>query len=262
MNIRAFLKLALLFLTSSFLILSAAPAWSQGRIEVTDVTSTTETVEAPPPTYNYTKSRERQPRIGRRYSQTDAAPESGREAASKYMGSGEKKSSASESRRPAGTSSERYLALHFGPFLSSDSFHWGRTDKVRDAGNWTAGLTYRLGGWENSADFAIRFDVSTFDLPEGKATKIALLPMILFPDASSQFPLYFGGGVGLGVMSKQIDDESALALEYQLVGGVRFFELAGSAGAFIEAGIKNHIHILSDGQFNGAFISFGTVFTF
>jgi hypothetical protein len=249
-NIRAFIKLALLLLTSSFLILTALPSWGQGRIEVTDVTSPAQTTQQPRRTY--------QPHVGRRYSQGEPAPESGRDAAAKYMAP----SNGTTSRRPAGTDSDRYLAIHFGPFLTDNAYKWGARDRVGDAGNWTAGLTYRLGGWDRTADFAARVDLSTYDLPEGGATKISLVPLILFPDASSKFPLYFGGGVGLGIMAKQIASESPLNLEYQLLAGVRFFELAGSAGFFVETGIKNHLNIFSDGQFNGIFIALGSVFTF
>jgi hypothetical protein len=253
MNIRALLKLLLLLLTSSILILRAWPANAQGAIDVTDVTTPAE--DSPRVQSRPQATPARRGYVGRRYSQSDAAPEAGRDAASKYMG-------VSGSRRPAGTTAPRYLAIHIGPFISDSSYHWGHANKVNDAANWTAGMTYRLGGWDQSADFALRFDLSTYSLPEGHATKISVLPIVMFPDASSRFPLYFGAGAGLGIMAKQLPDESPLVLEYQIFGGVRFFELFGSTGLFLESGIKNHLSIFSDGQFNGIFMAAGAVFTF
>jgi hypothetical protein len=99
-------------------------------------------------------------------------------------------------------------------------------------------------------------------LAEGEVTKFSIMPIITFPDASSRFPLYFGVGLGLGVFGNQIPGESTLALDYSLIAGARFFNLWGQTGLFVEGGIKNHLHLLSDGQFNGTFISSGLVFTF
>lgn len=84
----------------------------------------------------------------------------------------------------------------------------------------------------------------------------------MFPDASSKFPLYFGVGAGLGVFVKQLSGESAMSLDYQVLAGARFFDLFNNAGFFLEAGLKNHMHMLSDGQFNGTFVAAGSVFTF
>jgi hypothetical protein len=63
-------------------------------------------------------------------------------------------------------------------------------------------------------------------------------------------------------MIKQIADESILALDYSLVAGARFLNVIDTMGFMIETGLKNHIHLLSDGQFNGVFVNVGTVFTF
>jgi hypothetical protein len=86
--------------------------------------------------------------------------------------------------------------------------------------------------------------------------------MIFFPDANSRFPLYFGGGAGLGVFFKQLENESALSFDYQLVAGARFFDLIDNFGLMIETGMKNHILLFSDGQFNGVFLTVGGVFNF
>ena len=181
--------------------------------------------------------------------------------AQKYMGV----SNGSASRSPAaagGTSAAHYLAIHVGTYVSDDAYKWGRERRFRKPGKFNAGVTYRMGEWVNSMDLALRMDFSTYSLAAGDATKISVVPIILFPDSASRFPLYFGGGVGAGIVAKQIDGESSLTLEYQLLLGARFFEVVESTGFFVEAGIKNHVHLLSDGQYNGTFIAAGAVFTF
>lgn len=238
-------------------LLVSVPAWSQ-RVEVTDMT---EVSPDQPQDQRAPAARPSHP-VGRRYSQGSDAPPTGRAAAQKYMGAGASGDGATRAPAQSGTSAAHYLALHVGAFVSDDAYKWGRENRVADVGNFTAGVTYRVGEWVNSMDLAIRLDFSTYDLPAGDATKISIVPLILFPDASSRFPLYFGGGLGAGVMAKTTPGESALALEYQLLLGVRFFEVIETTGFFVEAGIKNHLHLFSDGQFNGQFIAAGAVFTF
>jgi hypothetical protein len=53
-----------------------------------------------------------------------------------------------------------------------------------------------------------------------------------------------------------------LSFDYQLIAGVRFTNLSGRFGLFFEYGLKNHLHLLSDGQVNGTFLSGGAVFSF
>jgi hypothetical protein len=84
----------------------------------------------------------------------------------------------------------------------------------------------------------------------------------MFPDASSKFPLYFGGGIGPGIFLNQIPDESSVSLDYQLFAGVRFFDVFRNTGFFVEAGLKDHFLLTSDGQFNGTYAALGLVFTF
>jgi hypothetical protein len=238
----------LIILAFAIQTILAGPAYTQ-RIDVTDVTNPAPEMETeegeneiPPP------------------------PTTGKKAAQKYMGisARETANEPGYERRPNsfGPSDTHYLAIHAGAYVSDDAYRWGGTDRATDVGTWNAGVTYRVGEWVNSMDLCFRMDFSAFDLPAGKATKISVLPVILFPDANSRFPLYFGGGLGAGIMTKQLNDESVLTLDYQLLLGTRFFDVFGSTGFFVEAGVKNHINLLSDGQFNGTFISAGTVFTF
>ena len=124
------------------------------------------------------------------------------------------------------------------------------------------GLTYRLGEWVNSMDLNFRVDFTEYSLLEGSASKLSFLPMITFPDVASKFPLYFGVGAGLGVFMHQLDGESSVAFEYQVIGGLRFFNVLPNTGFFLEGGLKNHILLLTDGQFNGPFVALGSVFLF
>lgn len=155
-----------------------------------------------------------------------------------------------------------YLALHAGRFMSSQAWEWGGKGRVDNTGENTIGVTYRVGEWENSMDFAVRIDFNDYSVLNERLQKMSVLAMITFPDANSQFPLYFGIGAGAGVFFKQIDAESPLSFDYQLILGARFFDVFESTGFFIESGLKNHLHLTSDGQFNGTFAALGLVFTF
>lgn len=210
---------------------------SQGAIDVTDSMS-----------YESKKSRSTVPPKGK----------VGRKAAAKYMGVNAQPEREIASLAP----NDHYLALHFGTFVSDNAYRWGLPDAQENVGRWQFGVTYRVGEWVNSMDLGIRLDLLSYSLGEGRANKLSFAPLIMFPDASSKFPLYFGAGAGPGVFINQIGNKSVLSLDYQIFGGVRFFDVVGMTGFFVEAGLKNHFLLLSDGQFNGTYVTAGTVFSF
>jgi hypothetical protein len=187
----------------------------------------------------------------------ETAPRVGRAAASKYF------SPASEERSESRvTNTDHYLALHLGKYMNSQAYEWSGRGKREDVGDISGGLTYRVGEWNGSMDLNLRVDFNQFKIDDQRPLKMSLLPLITFPEASSKFPLYFGFGVGVGVFFKQVEDESSISLDYQLVAGARFFNVYENTGFFIESGLKNHLHLLTSGQLNGTFLAFGALFTF
>lgn len=193
-------------------------------------------------------------------------PETGKKAAQEFFLERKKSKKArpaapSAPRQMSSASGDRYLALHLGIAFDEETYKWGERNKD-DVSEFNAGVTYRMGEWVNSMDMNFRADLTFFELREGKALKLSLLPLITFPDVRSRFPLYFGAGAGLGVFFKQIRDESHISLDYQVVAGARLFELVENMGIIFEVGMKNHVLLLSDGQYNGAYFSVGSVFEF
>jgi hypothetical protein len=192
-----------------------------------------------------------------------AAPSAtGEQEAQKYFTKKPQTQTAGKTSPDQVTMDDHYLAIHIGGFLSSDSYQWGATNHVSNPGRLQAGVTYKLGPLGQMADWALRADFIGYSFPEGNALNLAVLPMILFPDAGSAFPLYFGIGVGPGVFLQQIGNESTISFNYELVAGARVFDVIGNTGFFVETGLKNEIHLLSDGQFNGFFLSVGALFVF
>lgn len=189
----------------------------------------------------------------------EGQPRVGRNAAAKYF---EKRAPAENDEGGSGGATDHYLALHFGRYMSSQAYEWGMHGKETEVGKNNYGLTYRVEEWAHSMDLNVRVDFEEFSAAGEKPTKLSLMPLLTFPDASSKFPLYFGIGAGLGIFFKQIADESPLSLDYQLVVGARFFNVFENTGFFLESGIKNHIQILTSGQLNGTFLAGGAVFTF
>ncbi len=162
------------------------------------------------------------------------------------------------------TGDHRYMAIHLGRFMDSQAWDWGQREKLDGVGNYNLGVTYKMGPITDgeTMEWHIRIEATDYDLLDKKPFKLSFLPMIIFPDVASKFPIYFGGGIGLGAFIRQLPDESYLTLDYQLVLGARFFDIYGSMGFFVETGIKNHLHLLTNGQVNSTFLGIGTVFTF
>lgn len=183
--------------------------------------------------------------------------ETGRKAASKYFQQ-RRRGPASKS---GGGNNAHYMSLHLGKAFNESSNKWGNNN-VDDVGRLNLGVTYRIGEWMNSMDLMFRAELFTYSLNEGNPVKLSLMPMVLFPDASSRFPIYFGAGAGAGIFLKQIRNESALSLDYQFVAGARFFDVFDSVGMMFEIGMKNHLLLTSDGQYQSVFAAAGAVFNF
>lgn len=183
-------------------------------------------------------------------------PVVGKNAAGKYF-----QRDAEIKETTARTTGEGLLMLHVGGFTSSTSYQWGGNAKQTDIGKATYGVTYLYDRWGN-LDVNIRMDFIEYKVVNERALKLSLLPLWTFPMAERHFPLYFGFGVGPGVFFNQLPEESNLSLDYQLIAGARFLDLYENFGAFIEFGLKNHLHVLSDGQFNGTALVAGCAFTF
>ncbi len=191
----------------------------------------------------------------------ESAPQVGEGAARKYFRNRTDKTNRTTTVRTPANSGERYLALHLGTFISEDIYKWGNGRKDQP-GQLNGGVTYKLGEWTNSMDYVFKADITSYGLDEGQAVKLSLVPAITFPDVNSAFPLYFGAGAGLGIFIKQISEESSLSFDYTVFAGARFFEVFEGVGFLFEVGLKNHILLLSDGQFNGVYIAGGALFQF
>jgi hypothetical protein len=170
------------------------------------------------------------------------------------------KPAAAPTEEASSTQPPHYMAIHFGTFFSDEHYNWAQGSN--NLHNLNAGVTYRLGEWVNSMDFAIRVEYTNYAFDYYSAKEISIVPIITFPDASSHFPLYVGGGVGLGLFTQQVPERSPVALDWQIFGGVRVLNIWDKVGVMVESGMKNHVLIGSPGQFNGVFVNVGAVFVF
>lgn len=186
------------------------------------------------------------------------APKVGRGAAAKYLSKDKVEESPSKSKVSDG---DNFLSILVGPFVSSASYAWKGNDKRTGIGKNNLAVTYLFDQW-NGIDTNIRIELTEFGMDDEKPSKLSLLPLWTLPMAETHFPLYFGLGAGVGIFLKQIEQESNLTLEYQAVTGLRFPNLLESSGFIVELGFKNHLHLLSDGQFSGTSLSVGAIFNF
>ena len=155
---------------------------------------------------------------------------------------------------------EEVLMLNIGSFIGSESIRWG-SQNYQNIGRANYGVTFLFDTWKG-LDRHLRFEFQEYVIQDRSPRKLALLPLVTFPRAEKKFPLYFGFGLGLGAFFHQVPGESDFSLDYQLVGGVRFFDIFDRLGFFAELSMKNHLNLLSDGQVNGTALNTGLVFTF
>ncbi len=153
--------------------------------------------------------------------------------------------------------------IHMSGFLNSTSHSWGSDGRAEDMGRFNFGLTHFRGPSEWIGDVAIRTEFTTYRVGERQPVKLAALPMLFYPEWTDEFPIYFGLGVGLGIMFNAPKNESAFTFEYQVSLGLKFDKLFSSYegwGFFLEGGIKNHLSLLSKGEFDGEYIAAGVSF--
>ena len=184
-----------------------------------------------------------------------ADPVVGREAAAGYFNQAQEAVNNISGR-------EHYMVLHLGKLVNTNAWNWGSSGRQKNAGSASVGVTYRVGEWKDLTDTAIRIDFNEYDIEGQKPQKLSFLGVLQFPEAASEFPLYFGAAIGPGIFFKQVGGEASLTLDYQLLVGIRFFDVFENVGFSIESGLKNHIQIGDDGQVNSAFLTAGAVFTF
>jgi opacity protein-like surface antigen len=198
-------------------------------------------------------------------------PKVGRKAAAKYFQAQNKNQGDSveprfATRNPANLetldSSDHYLTVSLGKMTQSDAYNWGINSKETDLGGMVFDLTYRLTMDSTLYDQGVRISYADYKPAGQRAQKLSFMYAMLLPDAGSQFPLYFGMAFGPGIFMKQLQNESAITLDYQLLLGLRLFNVFEKSGFSIEGGLRNHLQLTSDGQFNSVYATAGAVFTF
>lgn len=185
-----------------------------------------------------------------------AAKRVGRQAAAEYF-----QNNSTTGRSGGSSGGDNFMMIDYGAFTKSEAYQWPLTGPKKSVAKSTYGITYFLSEW-NSLDLNLRADFNEFLINQERLVKISFLPLITFPRIETRFPIYFGMGAGLGVFFKQIDSESNLSFDYQLVTGVRMMDVLNGMGFFVEYGLKNHLHLLSDGQLNATAVTGGAVFSF
>ncbi len=156
----------------------------------------------------------------------------------------------------------RYMSIYLGSFVNDTAYRWGDNRKDEDVGETIFGVNYRIGEWVNSADLLANIEYTQYDVDGHNAKKLSFMPVVSFPDVKSGFPLYFGGGAGLGIFLKQVSDESSLSLDYNIHAGARFMNMFENGGVLIETGLRGFFNLIGSGQFDGVYVSIGGAFTF
>lgn len=194
----------------------------------------------------------------------------GRQAAARYLTAvpvDDQEDSGAPSVHPTKHSSRddddlrRVLMLGIGTYVGSQSYQWKGSGKRESVGRANYGVTYLIDKWK-AFDMNLRVDYFEYKIDDDHPTKLSFLPLLTFPSADKNFPLYFGLGAGVGIFFQQIPEQSNISIDYELVAGARFQDLFQNFGFFFELAMKNHLLLLSSGQLNGTTLNVGGVFTF
>jgi hypothetical protein len=149
---------------------------------------------------------------------------------------------------------ERLIGLTFGSLVQSESYNW----TTGDVGGWSLEASY-MNAEEGYLAQGYHLEMQKFSADNQELTKLSFLFSLTFPRRLS-FPVYLGVAVGPGFFMQQQEGESEFTIDYKAYLGLRLNQNHGQY--FVQAGVKNHLHVLSDGQFIGWFVSSGVAYKF
>jgi len=181
------------------------------------------------------------------------AASTGKSAAMKYFTKNSKRQSATQAPSvPSG--SGNLLGVAVGSLVSSKSYQWMGDDFT----GWNIEAFYQRA---TSGYFGQGFhlEFQKFTSEEQDLSKISFLFSFTFPRRIS-FPVYLGVAGGPGFFLKQQEGESDFSFDYKAYLGLRLTEK--NSQYFLQSGVKNHVSVLSDGQFVGWFVSSGVAYKF
>ncbi len=183
------------------------------------------------------------------------AAATGKSAAMKYFSKKAKQPRLS-SRAPASAAvtGQGLLGLAVGSLINSKSYGWVDEELT----GWNMEVSYLRAGRGTFAQ-GFHLELQKFGAQGQDLTKLAFLLSFNFPRRLS-FPVYIGVSAGPSFFLEQKDEESEFALDYKAYLGLRLNE--AHSQYFIQSGVKNHVHVLSDGQFVGWFVSSGVAYKF
>ena len=181
----------------------------------------------------------------------------GKAAAMKYFTKGQRSVSsvpAPSAGAAASGVSEQLLAISVGSLINTKSYHWSE----QELAGWNIEAFYQ----RNTSGYfgqGYHLELQKFATDSEEFSKISFLLSFSFPRRLS-FPVYLGVAAGPGFFLKQQEGESEFALDYKAWLGLRLNEKHSQY--FLHSGVKNHVHVLSDGQFVGWFVSSGVAYKF
>ncbi len=183
--------------------------------------------------------------------------ETGKTAALKYF-TGDAKRQV-KTRVPASQSfnlqGDQILAVAVGSLINSKSYNWAGEESIP---GWNVEVFYQKAGTGIFGQ-GFHLEMQKFATGDDELTKVSMLFSLTFPRRLS-FPVYLGVAAGPGYFLKQKENESDFAFDYKAYLGLRLNQIHSQY--FVQSGVKNHVHVLSDGQFVGWFVSSGVAYTF
>ncbi len=186
------------------------------------------------------------------------AVETGKTAAMKYFTKKSKRQVVTRAPARASTSGalvgDQILAVAVGSLVNTQSYNWAEESTP----GWNVEAFYQRAG-DGYFGHGYHLDLQKFASGNEELTKLSFLFSLTFPRRLS-FPVYIGVAAGPGYFLKQKENESHFAFDYKGYVGLRLNQVHSQY--FVQSGVKNHVHVLSDGQFIGWFVSSGVAYTF
>lgn len=181
--------------------------------------------------------------------------DTGKEAVMKYFAPGRSGQSMIVNREPASLpGNDNLIALSVSGLFNSKSYGWTEESLK----GWGVEASYQ----SPMASFFTRgfhLEYQKYITDRAELGKVSLLMSFTFP-RRLDFPVFLAIAAGPGYFTKQKANESEFTIDYKGYAGLRFTQQ--NTQYFLQSGVKNHVHMLSDGQFISWYFSSGVAYKF
>ena len=167
------------------------------------------------------------------------------------------------SKRKSNIESYQGAPRHLKLYLGASVYGETETRKFDPLFSRALGFSQRIKEFPARGDLNLRVELQSLRLLSHRTELISIVPVFIFPDVRSGFPVYVGAGGGMSLLPLHlVRRQPALSLTGQIFAGLRLVDWYKNAGLSGEMSLKTHLPFYDRELYMEIFITLGFLFSF